>query len=404
VTAPSSAGRPNTLFVSPFSPYPQNFGGAIRLHNLMRTFHEFSDVSVISFCAWEDPSARTVLKDFCDHIVFVPGRSRPRWWLQARSLLSRHSFQYLNHRSSAFQRSLDGLLADGRFDVVVTEMSQMASYRLSPTPAVRVLDLQNIEHELVQRRAAVSGHGPRRLALELEWRKLRREELDACREFDLVFMPSDRERALVCEWVPGADCVTVPNTIDPARFTRRERVLGGRNVVFVGLTHVDANRDGVRWFAEVVLPMLEQLVPDVHVTIVGGTPPPEIARLGDRPNIEVTGYVRDVEPFLQRAAVSIVPLRSGGGTRLKILESLSIGVPTVSTSIGAEGLDLVDGVHIKIADEPAAFARAVADVLLDHNLQQRLADAGHRHVDVTYSWRAQCGPVAAAVMGKLAAT
>jgi glycosyltransferase involved in cell wall biosynthesis len=404
VTDSSPISRPNTLFVSAFSPHPLTFGGAIRLHNLMRTVHEFSDVSLISFCEWEDPETRAVLGEFCDEIVFVPGRSRPRWQLQARSLLSLHSFQHLNHRSKSFQRALTELLTRSSFDVVVTEMSQMASYDLSPAPPVRVLDMQNIEHELVRRRAGVSGKGARRLALELEWRKLRREELDACRRFDLVFIPSDREQALVSSWVPGTQCVAVPNTIDPDRLPQREAMPARHEVVFIGLTHVDANRDGVRWFVDAVLPLLERRVPDVHVSIVGGTPPPDIARLGSRPNIDVTGYVPEIAPYLQAAAVSIVPLRSGGGTRLKILESLSVGVPTVSTTIGAEGLDVVDGTHIRIADEPATFADAVAELMLDQETQRRLSEAGRALVESKYSWRAQRQHVEGILRERLSST
>jgi glycosyltransferase involved in cell wall biosynthesis len=172
--------------------------------------------------------------------------------------------------------------------------------------------------------------------------------------------------------------------------------------VFVGLTHVDANRDGVCWFVDSILPILEQRVPDVHVTIVGGNPPPQILDYGKLDNVDVTGYVPDVAPYMARAAVSVVPLRSGGGTRLKILEALSAGVPTVSTSIGAEGLELEDGVHIRIADDPESFAAAVAELLLDRELQARMSDAGSTEVRSTYSWQAQRDRVESVIRATLA--
>ncbi len=162
----------------------------------------------------------------------------------------------------------------------------------------------------------------------------------------------------------------------------------GAELLFVGTTQVDANRDGLLWFVDQVLPLLEHEVPEVRLRIVGGSPPPEIHALGERPNVSVSGYVPDIAPAFAAAAVFVVPLRAGGGTRLKILESLAYGVPTVSTTIGAEGLDLVDGEHLLLGDDPPAFAARVVTLLRDRALGDRIRRNGRAVVEAVYSWQA----------------
>ena len=278
----------------------------------------------------------------------------------------------------------------------------MAGYDVSAHAGPVVLDLQNIEHELARRRAAVAGRGLRRVALEYEWRKVRREELEACRRVDLVFAPSQRECDLLAEMVPNQRFLELPNSIDPDRVERRPLPIDPNEIVFVGATHVDANRDGVIWFVEEILPLVREAIPDVEVTIVGGDPPARIVRFGEQPHIEVTGYVADVQPFLHRAGVLIVPLRSGGGTRLKLLEGLCAGVPTVSNSVGAEGLDLVDGEHLLIGDDAPTFARRIVELLGDPSLRARLSTSGRSLVEEKYSWRASVGLVESAVSNAIA--
>lgn len=378
-----------TLFVAPFSPYPLVFGGAIRLYNLMQACREFSSVSLLSFESWSEAQTEVEshLAQMCERVVFVPAPAGSHL-RKAGSLLTPQSFQHLNYRSARFQDTLRRVLTDSRYDCVIVEMTPMAQYDLVAPDAVRILDLQNLEYELVRRRAAHSGVGLRRLALETEWRKLHREEVAAAQRFDTVFTPSDREREILGTLVPGRRIVTVPNTIDPDRFVADSRDPHECQITFVGATHVDANRDGVLWFARSVLPLIQQRFPQVRFSIVGGNPPAALRALADSPNIEVTGYVDDVGPYLANATVLVVPLRSGGGTRLKILEALAAGAPTVSTSVGAEGLDLEEGTEIAIADDPVSFADATIRVLSSQEYQRRLSDAGRRAVVQRYSWQA----------------
>ncbi len=381
-----------TLIIAPFSPYPLVFGGAIRLYHVIKMFAAISDVTVLAYNTVKDKAAsERHLETFCERATLVDGaplETKPKWLLQARGLLGPKSFQYHSFYTRHFQREIDAALAAQRFDYIVVEQSQMGFFRCRQPGAVHILDLQNIEYELLERRARVQSNPVKGLALAVEATKFRRQELEIAERYDLVFTPSEREAAQLRRILraPRVECLA--NSIDPDFFALRAEQPTANEIAFVGTTHVDANRDGLIYFMEQVFPLIERRVPDVHFSIVGGKPPAEIRAYGERPNVEVTGFVDDVRPYMARAKALVVPLRSGGGTRLKILEGLSFGVPTVSTSIGAEGIDLTDGKEILIGDTPEIFAERVVQLLTDEALCRRVAAAGRRLVEERYSWQA----------------
>jgi glycosyltransferase involved in cell wall biosynthesis len=375
-----------TLVVTPFLPYPLVFGAAIRLYNKIRMLGSFSDVSLLSYQSWTDEDSVAHLETLCRRVVVIDAKPPDSKVQRALSLGSVHSYQYRAHRSAELQRTLDAMVAADDYDVVMVDLTPMGQFRLPDGP-LRVLDLHNIEHELVERRAATARRPVRRATLGLEARKVRREELAICRRFDLLLTTSDRETRILRAWdMPRVE--TIVNTIDTVRLTGPAVPQdAGPRLAFIGTTHVDANRDGVRYFMEEVFPLVRDTAPDVEVDIVGGVPPADIRAYDALPGVRVTGQVKDVRDYMATARALIVPLRSGGGTRLKILEGLSFGVPTVSTSIGAEGLDLVPGEHLLIADEPRSFADAVLAILDDAALRSRLRASGRQFVEEHYDWR-----------------
>jgi glycosyltransferase involved in cell wall biosynthesis len=378
----------NALVVTPFLPYPLVFGGAIRLYHLMRMLSTFSDVSLLSYRSWSDEDPTPHLEQMCSRVVISSAKPMNRRALRARSLVSRRSYQYLAHQSRSFQQELDALVARDRYDIVLVEMTPMGQFDLPPE-ALRILDLQNIEHELVERRALNTPGSLRRQALNHEAHKVRQEELDICGRFDLLLATSDREADIIRTW--GAPRVeTMVNTVDTMRFALRdERDIAPPRLAFIGVPHVDANRDGIRYFMTEIFPLIRQAAPDVSVDIVGGNPPPDIRAFDSIPGVNVTGYVKDIRDYMATASALVVPLRSGGGTRLKILEGLSFGVPTISSSIGAEGLELEDREHIVVADDPQSFSAAVLEVLRDEELRSHLRITGRKFVEENYDWRSQ---------------
>jgi glycosyltransferase involved in cell wall biosynthesis len=378
-----------TLIISPFSPYPLVFGGAIRVYHLVKMFAQFSDVTLVSYMSWgAGTQAEQHLETICERVILVDSKPKATPSLRARSLVHSRSYQYASHFSDHFQGILQNVLAETQFDYIVTEMTQMGYFACNQPGAFRILDMQNIEHELLLRRADVETNLVKRAALRLEARKFLNEELAICRTYDLIFTPSERERDTMQAFsdMPPVECL--PNSIDPEFFALRSSTPQANEIAFIGTTHVDANRDGLIYFMEEIFPLIERDLPDVTLKIVGGSPPPEITVYGQRSNVEVTGFVEDVRTYMQRAKALIVPLRSGGGTRLKILEGLSYGVPTVSTSIGAEGLELIDDEHILLADTPEQFAAQVVRLANDPDLQERLRLSGRQFVEHHYSWQA----------------
>lgn len=381
-----------TLIIAPFSPYPPVFGGAIRLYHVVKMFAQLSDVTLLAYHSWaKDGDNVGDLEKYCQQIVFVdrpPRRPRDKMLYQLKAMVGRKTYQYYLHHTARFQHALDTLLRHAQYDYLVVEGSQMGYFRIADHHALRILDLQNIEYELLQRRAQREQHPVKRLALRLEAMKFERDERAICRQFDLVFTPSEREAQMLGPLVAPALVEALPNSIDTSYFALRRELPTTNEITFIGATHVDANRDGLIYFMEHIFPLIESCVPDIHFTIVGGSPPPTIRAYGSRPNVDVTGYVDDVRPYMARAKALVVPLYVGGGTRLKVLEGLSYGVPTVSTTIGSEGIAVKDGEHILLADTPEAFADKVVAVVNDAALQRSLCEKGRELVEHGYSWQA----------------
>jgi glycosyltransferase involved in cell wall biosynthesis len=381
-----------TLIISPYSPYPLVFGGAIRAYHVIKMFANLSEVTLLTYA--EDVDPREVsehMRTICEEVQIIadpPNGSSRKGLLQAQATLSTRPFQYYAFYTKRFQDALDKILSRKSFDMIVLEQSQMAYFDLRQSKAMRILDLHNIEYELLARRVPVQRNPVKRAALALEANKFRRDEQRFYRESDLIFTASDRERDQLRK-LPGiARVETLPNSINCDYFALRKDEPTTNEITFVGTTHVDANRDGLIYFMDEVFPHIEKAVPDIHFTIVGGDPPPVIKAYGERPNVTVTGFVDDVRPYMARARVMVVPLRSGGGTRLKILEGLSYGVPTVSTSIGAEGIFVTHGGDILLADTSKDFAASVIRLLGDPALRRQLALRGRELVEEQYSWQA----------------
>jgi glycosyltransferase involved in cell wall biosynthesis len=188
--------------------------------------------------------------------------------------------------------------------------------------------------------------------------------------------------------VPGLPVDVVPNGVDLERFVP----VGGRPkaaaVLFTGSLDYPPNAEGILWFATEVLPRLRARQPEVRLTIVGRNPPRRVRALAADPTVEVTGRVDDLKPYHEAAAVAVAPLRSGSGTKLKVLEALAVGRPLVATAVAAEGIAVVDGVHLLVRDDPDEFARAVAELLEDPARGAALAAAGRRLVVERYDWDA----------------
>jgi glycosyltransferase involved in cell wall biosynthesis len=318
--------------------------------------------------------------------------------------------------SPAVGRLVRRWLRSGDFDVAVCDFLSASLNFPASSATPCVLFQHNVESLLWARQARHEPGWIRRSAYRLEAAKMRRYEAAAVRRFAHVVAVSNDDREAMVS-MTGVDRISVvPTGVDTARYRRVDGPVVGSSheVIFLGSMDWEPNVDGVEYFCREIWPHVRAKVPAARFLIVGRNPAPRVARLASD-SVVVTGRVDSVLPYLANAAVFVVPLRMGGGTRLKIFEGMAMGKAVVSTSIGAEGLDVTAGRDLLIADAPDEFARAVVDLLGDPERRRALGEAAARLAG-RYDWsvvvrdferaldraRADAGDVAAARVGVLA--
>jgi glycosyltransferase involved in cell wall biosynthesis len=378
---------------------PPRFGAQARMHGLMTQLgrrHDLTAVMLIDEVAFDANECRRALKAYCRDVVLVPrphvGKLNHRL-LQLRSLASSRSLERLLFTAPALQPTLDQVLGGMRFDVINLEFSFLGhcDLRQAPTserPPALVVDSHNIDYDLARQYARVGNSLARRIYAGVNWRKLRREELGTYRDADGVYLCSAADERRLLDQVPAVRTAIIPNAADVEYFQPRQTdpTPDGRTIVFFGHLSYAPNVDGVIHFVQDIWPRIAEEHPEAHCKIIGGAPPPSLLALSG-PRIELTGFVSDLRPHLAEAAVIVVPLRLGGGTRLKIVEGMAMAKPIVSTTLGAEGIEAVPGRDLLIEDEPAAFAKAVNRLLADPDLAARIGQSGRRLAVERYSWR-----------------
>ena len=391
--------RLRILYVSQIAPSPATYGAQRRIQGLMRALawhHELHAVALLSSELDRAEAERSML-EYCRQVVLI--RS-PRWegtarrLAQLRSLASRRSFERGIADHPALAQSIRALLVDHSFDVVTIEFPFLAHLRFDPARTgsarpILVLDEHNIEFDLARQQAGEAHGLLRRLHNAANWPKLKREEMEAFRAFDGVTFCSALDEQRGRQLVPSIRLAVVPNAVDVEEFSPSPRFppCDEQTVMFFGAINYFPNVDGLLYLLREIWPRVERRHPRARLKIVGQHPTSQILAFRS-PRIEVTGKVEDIRPHLSSAAVTVAPLRIGGGTRFKILEAMAMARPVVSTSIGAEGIDARPGIEILLADDPESFARAVGKVLDDRTLAAELGSRGRTLVEERYSWTA----------------
>jgi glycosyltransferase involved in cell wall biosynthesis len=381
--------------------WPLNTGGRQRTFQILSELARRHEVQLLTTSGPGD-DARGLARhlEHCEHVesvpYVVPKAGSPSFaGALAASWLSRYPVDLWKWRVAAVQRRVRELAATGRFDVAVADFLFAVPNMPESADMPLVFFAHNVEHLIWKRLSHVEPRLWRRALLEVEWRKVRRCEARACQQARITIAVSSEDRERLQADAPSSRVVEVPTGVD-ADYYRPEpgREVPGR-LVFSGSMDWYPNEDAVVYFVDTILPRIRQRRPDVSMTIVGRNPGPRVRALADRPGVYVTGNVEEVRPFVAEGAVYVVPLRIGGGTRLKIFEALAMGKAVVSTSVGAEGLGLVSGRHLALADGPDAFSAAVGSLLADRERCRRLGHEGRRLVVERYSWGRVAGEFAA---------
>lgn len=394
------------LFLCPQPLWPVNTGARLRNFHLANALGADADITVLQITAAGESAPPQTSGAFHKLLSASRGKSyTPAKML--RGLAGPLPITVLNYTSDNVARTLASELEAESYDAVQLESIHLFRYfetiqRCRRPPRV-VLDWHNIESELMQRFADSCRHPAKKLVAARTARLLHRLEDTALSNFAAHTVVSDREREKLVARAPSANIHVIANGVDSAAFakstTTTEPVNPARQtLLYVGSMDYHANSDAVLWFCREIWPQLSASLPTLDFKIVGRNPPPTVQALAsDR--IIVTGTVDDVRPFYHQAFAVLVPLRVGGGTRLKILEAMAAGVPVISSRLGAEGIDVTDRHNILLADTAADMSAAVTALIRDCDLSARLCSAARTLVETKYDWRVLGAKLAAVYRG-----
>lgn len=385
------------LFLTPQLPYPPRQGTTIRNYHLLHALSQHHQIDLLSFVAQgEALPADSPLHTLCRRIGTVPQPQRTLRRRALDTLLSAQPDMALRLEDKHMHELVDQWLAQETYDLVQVEGMEMAQYGLRVTRCPFVFDDHNCEYLLQQRNALTDLRVPRRwLAAAyslVQWQKLRFYEAAICRRAAATLAVSPADQAALATLAPDRPITVIPNGIYLADYPLAAPSIAASpyTLLFTGKMDYRPNIDAMLWFGRQVLPLLQAVEPQVRLQIVGLAPHPRLEELRQNPAVEITGAVPDIQPYLQQAAVYIIPMRIGGGTRFKALEAMAAGKGIVSTTLGVEGIAVRHEAELLLADSPEAFAAAVIRLLRDQqqggSLGRQLGLRARTFVEAHYSW------------------
>ncbi len=377
--------------------YPPKGGPLQRNYNLLKEAAKYHEVHALVF---DQPASRPpevtpehcvkALLNFCASVEWVPlpkdAWAIGRYGRALGGLLTGEPYEFRWLRSKEMAQRLQRLASRLQFDVVHIDTLGLSPYGSLVPSAGTVLNHHDIESALVQRRAASEPSLPWRVFWSREAAHLLAAERNWCPLFHVNMVVSDDEGQLLKPSCQESHIHVVPNGVDIGYFTPREDP-GGTRLLFCGRLDQLANKGAITFFFNSIWPQLADRIKEIEIDVVGKNPPAWLRELSQRDSrVHVPGFVDDVRPYFQKATIFVCPITDGGGTRLKILDALAMGVPIVSTTFAASGLALRDGTHLLIADTPETIIGQIIRLLGDAALRRRLAQEAVDIVRRTYSW------------------
>jgi len=372
------------LFLSTWFPFPTTNGSKLRVYSLLRGLAQQHEVTLLSFIdRIEGPDLFPELRVLCRDIHIVPQRSfAPGKKSTLFELIDPIPRSIQKTYSPEMAQCIKEILSTGKFDLVIASQLGTALYNscFRNIPAL----FEEAEMGTLYEKYAYATSPVQKLRNGLTWLKHRRYIAGLLPHFQACTVASEQEMQLIAQEIPEYQSIEViPNFINLADYQDILVDLRPDSLIFSGPFRYFANHEAMVWFLEEVYPLIQAQVPDLSLTITGDhadLPLPPAS------NVTLTGVVDDIRPLIASSSVSLVPLQAGGGTRLKILEAMALGVPVVSTLKGAEGLEIRSDEHLLIADTPEAFAENVIRVLRDPALRKGITDRARRMVEEKYDW------------------
>lgn len=375
--------------VTPYLPWPADTGGKLRSYYLIRGLAQRADVDLYTVC-YGIPPAVAAVAAFCRRVEVAVLTAPAVRWRQLRLLTQPLPRSVTYFRTEQSMAAIRQQLA-GPYDLLVADEISMAPYVLGlPDHArtAKVIMRQKIDYLHYAEVAASRPWNEDKVLDWLEARRLKRFEYAMMPHFQGAVVCSQDDAAVAADQGPQLAIDIIVNGADTDYFTPIRQPDPDPTLLLVGTMHYYPNIDATLHFFQTMYPALQQAIPKLKVLIVGHLPPPAIQALGARPGVTVTGSVPDVRPYMARSWLLVVPLRLGGGTRLKIVEAMASGLPVVSTTVGAQGLDKVERDTLAIADSPEAFVTTTVRLLNDAAERARRSHCGRTVIETHYSWQA----------------
>lgn len=379
--------------------HPVDKGGKIRTYHMLKELKRDHHITYLTLddnaaALQERAEARERAMEYCHEAICIPHRNRAKFSAPfyadlAINLISPLPYFMQKYISAPMRWKIAELVGGGDVDLLVCDFLMPSTNVPARLPCPTLLFQHNVEAMIWRRHYEAQTNPVKRAYLYGQWRKTAAYERKTCRRFDQVVAVSAEDREVMEREYGLAQVFDVPTGVDTEYFSPIKTVCPEPNhLVFTGSMDWLPNEDAMVFFAEQVLPCIAAQLPDVTLKIVGRNPTPRVQDLAWRhPQITITGRVDDVRPHVARAAACIVPLRIGGGTRLKIYEAMAMGKAVVSTTIGAEGLPVRAGDELLIADEPGELAQAIVRALTDEALNRRLGLHARAAVCERFGWK-----------------
>jgi sugar transferase (PEP-CTERM/EpsH1 system associated) len=371
---------------------PPDTGGKIRSYNILRQLARQHSITFFSFYAAHNPDVHADLKHMFDRVVTMPLRiPAPKSFAEMLDygirVFSSDPYGITKYCRPEVRRGLRALLEQENYDIILCDFMAAAGVIPWDCATPKVLFTHNVEATIWRRHYEVASNVIWKAISWQEWRKMEAAERRYLRLADRVLAVSETDRDAFAAFLNAEKLTVIPTGVDVEYFQPLPGEETANSLVFTGSMDWLPNEDAIFYFADAILPLIKEHSPEVYLDVVGRNPSRKLQALAEsEKSIRLTGWVDDIRPFVARGSVCIVPLRIGGGTRLKIFEAMAMGKAVVSTSVGAEGLAVRSGENIVLADTPNDFARAVISLLHDPKRRQQLGTAARTLVQENYSW------------------
>ena len=387
------------LFLSLRCPYPPHRGDRIRSYNFIKQLSKQHAVTLVYFAESEtDIESAKHLEPFCERIEWVRFHRSFARLNAGVHCLSKHPLQLHYWYAPQMQRRINELLTQERFELIHAQLFRMGQYVTEVQGPTKVLDLCDSLALNLSRRAKLESNPwlakikldctPKRFLVKLEEKRVRRYEVDIMKAFDCGTVVARFDRDYLLAQDDTLNLSIVPMGVDLGYFQPNPITQPAPMLLFTGTMNYFPNTDAVIYFCDEVFPRIRERHPKACFYVVGNHPSEPVKRLEAQEGVTVTGYVPDVRPYFEKASVFVAPLRAGSGIQTKNLEAMAMGVPVVTTSVGAMGLEADIGKELLVADTPTDFAEQVIHLLDNTCLRKTLAQTARTRVENSYSWEA----------------